>query len=297
MLALTASDSTGLMNVFAMVSTEKSAEYTPYALKSFWEFTKIGADDEFYLIDNDGHFDKSILKDYPLVKLKTNDAPKSFAENVNQIMSYAQTKQADIYFLNNDLIFTEGWFEPIDKIKIGIISPVSNGEFQYKMDGFELLHFLSLEDYNSNKDKIAKIISKHKSTESGRLRVLMFPFFAVKITYQAYSKIGILDESFGKGGAEDGDYCLRAHLKDVPIRFVKDSYLIHFSGRSTWQVESQEDEEARRFAYEDVFTRKWGAKLSRLAVLYDWGFLKEHKEAQVAFDSGDMKKVVQLLFE
>ena len=285
------------MNVFAMVTTEDSSEYTPYALRSFWKYTKLGPDDEFYLIDNDGQFDKSILKDFPLVKLKTNESPKSFAENVNQIMLHAQKRQADIYFLNNDIIFTKDWFEPIDKVKTGIVSPVSNGEFQYEIDDYELKYCLPLEEYKENKDTIDKIVTHHKSKESGLSKVLMLPFFAIKITYEAYSKIGILDESFGKGGAEDGDYCLRAHLKDIPIHFVKDSYLIHFYGRSTWMIESKDEEEERRSIYKEIFTKKWGTKLHDLVIMYKWEVLNNHQAAAEAYKVGNMKKIVQILFD
>lgn len=285
------------MNIFAMVTTDKSTRYTPYALSSFWANTKLEEKDEFLLIDNDQSFDKQILSDFPNVKLIVNAEQKSFAENVNQVMYYAKDRSADLCFLNNDIIFTKNWFDSLREIKSGIVAPVSNAEFQYQIEGLDFKPVMELDEYLSFEKQLDKIIETHKSQHSGLVKTFVYHFFAIKITYHAYTKIGVLDESFGKGGAEDGDYCLRAHLKDVPVLLSKDSLLLHFGGRSTWRVETADEELLRRSSYEDIFVKKWGRKLNEIAVRYNLRFIDQFPDAEKALKAGKMKKVVQILFE
>ena len=42
-----------LRKFFGMVSTRASAEYTPYAIESFFKYTRLGPGDRFYLIENE----------------------------------------------------------------------------------------------------------------------------------------------------------------------------------------------------------------------------------------------------
>ena len=103
------------MNVSGMVTTRPSHAYTACALASFFQTTPFGADDRFVLIDNDGTYGPP-PDAWPQVTYLANPVPYGFAANVNQVLRLARACGADLFFLNNDLIFTPGWFAPLGSL-------------------------------------------------------------------------------------------------------------------------------------------------------------------------------------
>jgi GT2 family glycosyltransferase len=93
------------MNVFGMVTTRHSHAYTSHALESFFRSTLFALTDLFVLIDNDGTYPLPPGGDGPPVTRLTNAAPLGFAANLNQVLRIARARRADLFFLNNDLIF------------------------------------------------------------------------------------------------------------------------------------------------------------------------------------------------
>ena len=101
-----------MANIFSMVTLKGSNFYTKYAIKSFFQNTKLANEDEFLLINND-HCNTNEFSIYNRIRIISNKTPFSFAENVNQGISFAIKNKKNLIFLNNDIIFTKDWFNPL----------------------------------------------------------------------------------------------------------------------------------------------------------------------------------------
>lgn len=243
---------------FAMVHTRASADYTPHALSSFSEHTKMEDGDRFYMISNDDGFVSNGYRNRGLYGI-CNPQPKSFAANVNQILERAQVEKADVIFLNNDLIFTPGWLEPLLHGTGAIVSPLSNGQLP-------IPNFPPHMDLSDMEGKIPRPLA-YVSVLPRTREAFWIPFFAIRIPYEVYSKVGMLDERFGKAGAEDVDYCIRTWLAGFRCEFRNHSWLVHFSGKSTWRgAETPQETMARDSKYRQEFVKKWGDVLTRAAL-------------------------------
>ena len=256
------------MTVFGMVTTQGSAAYTPHALASFFATTPIAPGDLFILIDNDGDFDCTKIPEpaRKSVQVKKNSAPLSFAENVNQVMEIADRTDADLFFLNNDLIFTRDWYAPLLGDTPGLLSPLSNIEMQYRTPRMSVTNIVTLEQYLATPDEIAQIAAAHKKSRQGFLTVMALPFFCIKIPKAVYRAVGKLDTRFGRGGAEDTDYCLRCAARGIPVQYAANSWILHFNGKSTWAVETEEQRRARCNQFTEKFAEKWGLGLAELVL-------------------------------
>jgi GT2 family glycosyltransferase len=250
------------MNVFGMVTTRHSHEYTAHALSSFFQTTGLGSDDQFLLIDNDSTLERSLTAGFPRVETVTNPSPQGFAANVNQVMRRARDRSADLIFLNNDLIFTSGWLAPLRVNLPVVLSPVSNFQMPYRSPDWECGPFLDLADYLRNQEAFRQIVRSHRAAVRGYRPALVVPFFCIKIPHAVYTAVGSLDEAFGLGGGEDFDYCLRCHLAGFQVQFAVDAYVLHFMGKSTWRcAETLPKQQAHEAAYLSFFGDKWGRRL------------------------------------
>lgn len=282
------------MNVFAMVSTRHSTRYTDYAISTFIEHTKIRKDDQVILIDNDHSYQTLPEKCRPLVKVTINLTPLSFAANVNRIMELARVEKADIVFLNNDLVFSPGWLEPLRPRGAFLTCPLTNVELPKPEEDFPCKYSMDLEDYLGHERQFLQVTERHRKKFSGYLKVMSLPFSAIKIPYEVYSVVGQLDETFGAGGGEDQDYCIRCYEQGFEIRYALGSYLLHFHGRSTWRgAETPEETAARDRAYTERFRQKWGQALLEVFILNNLKNLPD--DVRAAHEKGDFRYLVQRL--
>ncbi|RIL05497.1 MAG: hypothetical protein DCC75_11635 [Proteobacteria bacterium] len=260
---------------YGMVHTAPSSKYTPYALRSFFQYTELKPGDDLFLIDNDGSLEPGSTASQQL-SLLVNAAPKSFAQNINQIMVKAGESKADLVFLNNDIIFTPNWLAPLLTGLPIITNSISNQHARYSAASWKLEPAMDLEEYLGHEHDLLQIAATHAASKHGLRQVLTCPFFCVCIPYQVYSELGAFDESFGKGGAEDRDYSLRAYLRGFGVFLALDSFVLHFMGKSTWRgAESAGETEQRNRQYIERFQEKWGERLTKIAVLNDQIALSE----------------------
>jgi GT2 family glycosyltransferase len=281
------------MNYFAMVTTRGSAAYTPHALHTFFGNTPLSPGDEFFLIDNDGQsaFDSR-------VNLIRNPAPLGFAANVNQIMRLANAKKADLFFLNNDIIFTPEWLPPLcaSTPVPAIVSPLSNQQMQHSNRNFQCRKTMELSDYLGHESALVEIAQEQRRRGAGFRPDFHVYFFCIKIPHAVYSVVGQLDESFGPGGGEDADYCLRCHLANVPVLFAMQSYVLHFAGKSTWSgPETPAQRQVREAIHQQAFIRKWGRPLFDLTFCGNGDALHADPQLLQAFNRGDFQFVVEKL--
>jgi len=239
---------------FCMISTKKSQKYTYKSLETFAKNTKLKNTDKFFLIDNDNTFPYQIEG----VNLIANKTPKSFAENVNQILSKAIEDNVDFVLCSNDVIFTENWLEPLINSD-SITLPLCNQYITDKTDKFEILPAMDLVQYIENEqelDILAKKITDQKLKFNQPKHISFYCFY---LPYKVSSVVGLFDEKFGKGGGEDVDYRLRSHIKGFETKLVSESYVLHFMGKSTWRGgETQEEIKQRNKVYYEHFVSKWG---------------------------------------
>ena len=252
-----------------MVTLKRSNEYTRIALKSFFDCTELEKDDDFFLIDNDNSTNNQ-FSEYKKITLIKNDRPLAFSENVNQTIDIALKNKKNIVFLNNDIVFTKKWFEPLLSQSNSISIPSNNQLFQYNSD-LEILKLkptMNLEDFNNNYDLLNDILLEHKKKiKSGqKFQTLLMPFYCFKIPYLIIKDVGYFDKSFGLGGGEDIDYRIRSIIKGYNVSYLTDSYLLHFHGKSTWGIETIEETNKRNNRYKEVFEKKWGKELTQIFI-------------------------------
>lgn len=277
--------------LFGLIHTQASSLYTPYALDSFFECTPLRDDDQLILIENDSSTVET-ARFGSRVQVLRSERPQSFAENGNILIQQALKRSTDLVFMNNDLYFTPGWLEPILADSESILSPLSNRELQYTLDPLKTAVSMELTDLLPHLTLLPKIVEIHRQRSQGYMRVLILPFFCVRIPLAALHAIGSFDTDFGKGGAEDYDYCLRAVLSDIPVKYALNSYIIHFGGKSTWSgAETAEQQRNREERFHHVFREKWGERLWQLALgveseasltLDDFPELKEGRYKELA---------------
>ena len=254
------------MICFGMVTTARSRHYTGPALASFFRHTVMATDDRFLLIDNDGDFE--MPDGFSRVELIRRDRPRRFASNVNFAIEQASHSNADVVFLNNDIVFTPGWLAPLMNGNTAILVPISNQQVPYQRGGLNLHFTMDWVDYAGREDELSAIVKDHQANPQfcGRyVSVLHLSFFCFRLPRQIYGAVGLFDEGFGIGGGEDIDYRIRAHLAGFGVGMAAESYLLHFMGKSTWRGgETIEQMKARDSVYQLYFRAKWGSDLANI---------------------------------
>ena len=287
-----------------MVTTARSRDYTAPALRSFWRTTNVASDDRFLLFDNDASYELERSCRPEEVHLVKHSEPHSFAANVNLALREAHASNSDCVFLNNDIILAPDWLEAIAVPEPIITAPLCNREVQYRLhvtvaqsgeliDSFACGMPMELADYDGHEAAFEAIARAHQNATQSYLPVAALPFFCIRIPWEVIDGLGALDESFGKGGGEDYDYCLRARLAGFEVRYATRSYLLHFGGKSTW---SGAEDAATRLARERQFTlrfeEKWGSELTDLVLKDNQELLRQRPELQEKIRTGGISAVL-----
>ena len=212
------------------------------------------------MIDND----KIVTQIRSNVTLIVNEQPQSFAKNINDIINIAENK--DIVVLNNDIVFTQDWLQPLTQHNNVIVIPSCNQTHEYDINELKLRNSMSIVQFDNKFYNLSEIVSYHKQkTKIGFYERLLMPFYAFRLPYEIYSKVGLFDESFGNGGGEDVDYRIRAIEHGFNVKYTSQSYLLHFHGKSTWNGgETLIETEKRNSMYHDKFMIKWGSDFCNL---------------------------------
>lgn len=268
------------MSIFGLITTSHSHHYTEPCLSSFFRTTALSREDRVILIDNNSDYVPGKHSFMSEVEIIRNGFPQGFAANGNTFIRKALEEKTDLFFFNNDLIFTPNWINLLLISTPTIVSPLSNRELQYVasvssiknekiQDLFTTVIGMSLSDYLGHEPALEYISAVHQKTAGGHWPVYVVPFFCVKLPYEVMRTVGLFDESFGKGGAEDYDYCFRAHLLGFGVQYALGSYILHFGGKSSWSgAETTPEQHERERIFRTRFEEKWGPELTEL-VLYE----------------------------
>ena len=111
-----------------------------------------------------------------------------------------------------------------------------------------------------------------------------------------YDVVGDFDERFGKGGAEDRDYTIRAWIASIPQEMALGLYVLHFQGRSTWRGPETKDQQRERDAlYVRAFEQKWGPALTYAFIRGDWNLFRSDATLARHLERGEFTRVVRHL--
>jgi hypothetical protein len=224
------------------------------------------------------------------------------------MIALALEEKMDLFFMNNDIIFTDNWLAPLVGHDHSILSPVSNREIQYAGSTIvtqtkEVASLvvtdapMALEDYLASPRMYLAIAEAHRKISHGSLKLLVFPFFCVKLPLSVMQRVGKFDEGFGRAGGEDYDYCFRAWLAGFDVKMELSSYLIHFWGKSTWSSKEHTSSTSYNTDFLEIFRAKWGDALFQYALKENDALATAHPEARALRDAGDLGGMVRVLME
>lgn len=302
----------GPARLFGMVSTAKSRPYTPHALQSFFETTTLRPIDSFVLINNDDPELPHLVAPYRnALTLISHEQPRGFAANANLMIERALSQGADLFFMNNDIIFTDNWLTPCVGHPETILSPVSNREVQLAASAIvvKTSHVadtvateapMELKEYLRSPRMYQALAEAYTKVAQGLLQVIVFPFFCVRLPLAVMQAVGKFDEGFGKAGGEDYDYCLRAWLAGFDVQMAVSSYLIHFWGKSTWSDQASQGSSAvggssYNTDFLEIFKRKWGDPLFQFVLCENDELIKLDPQASKLREAGELGALVKLL--
>lgn len=248
-------------NLYAMIISKSSRDYTDIAVSSFLQYTTLTKNDQFVIISNDDlEFKYNGFIYY-------NQTPQSFSKNCNTILDLANER--NVFILSNDIVFTKNWNLPLQQYNNLILIPSCNQTHLYQYGNLNLMPSMTISDFGNQLIELNQIVSIHRSQNKSLFfeRNLM-AFYAFMLPSNVYKKIGYFDESFGIGGGEDVDYRLRAIDQDIPVKYSSQSYLLHFAGKSTWDgPELQQQIQERNQKYFGKFVQKYGLDLANFCLV------------------------------
>jgi GT2 family glycosyltransferase len=300
----------GRARLFAMISTARSREYTPHCVRTFFENTPIRNIDRVVVINNDDPTPLP-LPTHSRLEIITHTAPLGFAHNANLMIEQALAEERDLYLLNNDLIFSRDWLGPVAEHEDAIVVPSSNQDSQYAgtiiipaqgqvSTMLVLSPSIHLDTYRESPYLFDAIAHAHRMKNNGYLGLATAPFFCVKIPLSILKQVGKFDTSFGQAGGEDYDYSLRAWMAGFPTARATSSFLLHFWGRSTWNVSTPADKRTDYDTSYDrsfvtIFQKKWGAPLAELVLNTNLRALQAYPGADDALARLDISTLISIL--
>ena len=293
--------------ILGLINTASSVEYTETMLQSVFASLPFDALCSIIVIDNDRSLPLKFKERFPKVEVLTNSTPRGFAANSNVFIERALSEGSDVILANNDIVLFEGWYHSIIAPHDCIFGPLTNRELQYKasvivgsndnvIGTFATMMPLSLSEYRNNKAAVAFIAEMHRRASHGLWQVFNMPFCCCRIPFQILKAVGKLDESFGLGGGEDYDYCLRTYLAGFSVKYDLGGYILHFGGKSSWSgAETREVQLAREAKFYARFLEKWGEPLRDLLLREQASVVDSSPELRVLDAEHNLRAIVEKL--
>lgn len=294
----------GRPRLFAMVTTRSSRDYTPHAVRTFFETTPLRPVDRLVLISNDDPDAAEELRGYPQCEVRLNPEPRGFAANANRCIDEALARGADLFFMNNDIIFSDEWLPPLLGADDAILVPLSNREVGYAASvvvmqtkhvaGTLVLQApMELRQYLQAPRMFEAIVEMHRRGGYGSNSLIVIPFYCVRLPLPILQAVGKFDERFGRAGGEDYDYALRAWLAGFELKLVLGSYLLHFWGKSTIYAKDSGPTTYDR-GFLQIFKDKWGVPLYRFVLEESTDIIAAIPGVAPALETKNFAEVIRL---
>jgi GT2 family glycosyltransferase len=213
---------------------------------------------ELIVVDNnsDSKTKNTLLSFSHIPKVKLIFNPKNYGFSKGNNIGLKQATGDYLILINNDVLVTPGWINRLInhyQYDTGLVGPVTNSiGNEAKIDI----------DYNPFEIKdLEKQAFKYTSAHWGEtLENNTIAAFCWIMSKSIYTKIGDLDERFGRGFFEDDDYCLRVRNAGYKVLIANDTFIHHYGGTSFKQIQSQEYQNLfneNKLKFEDKWNTKW----------------------------------------
>ena len=192
---------------------------------------------------------------HPRVRVRALPGNLGFPAAVN--VALAETAGDPVVLLNNDTVLTRGWLTGLRRHlaadpALGLVGPVTNAiANEARVD-------VGYADVGRLPAWAADWCRAH---DGETFEIPMLAFFCVAIRRKTLVEVGPLDERFGLGLFEDGDYNRRVRAAGWKVRCARDVFVHHWQNASFRRL----GRDAYFALYEEnrrKFEEKWGAALS-----------------------------------
>ncbi len=179
------------------------------------------------------------------------DENRGFPAAANAGLSRAAGRY--VVLLNNDTVVTRGWATALLRHlagdpRLGLVGPVTNAIANAARVDVGYADLAGLPEW------AARWVRDH---DGEAFPIPSLAFFCVAMRREVRDTVGLLDERFGIGMFEDGDYCRRVRERGLEIRCARDAFVHHWQMASFRRLGRDEYlrifEENRR-----KFEEKWG---------------------------------------
>ncbi len=162
-----------------------------------------------------------------------NDANYGFAKGMNIGIKRATGEY--VVLLNNDTVVTPGWIHRSLRHfrlnpQLGLLGPSTDNSGN---DAYVKIKFM-MENWE------AESFPRFAFRESSLLERNNLAFFCTFIPRSVIERVGLLDESFGRGYFEDDDYCKRVLIAGYSIGIARDVFVHHEMDASFSKIGNQE---------------------------------------------------------
>jgi GT2 family glycosyltransferase len=191
---------------------------------------------EIALVDNNSSDDSVAYTqaNYPMVRIIQTHSNAGYSRAYN--IAFREAKGKYYILLNNDVIVTENWLEPLVNVaesdqKIGALQPkirslIDDGYFEYAGASGG---FMDKYGYPFLRGRIFYTIERDEGQYDDDSFVFWTSGAAMFVRAEALEKSGNLDEDFVHH-MEEIDLCWRLHLVDYQLKVIPDSVIYHYAG-------------------------------------------------------------------
>ena len=156
----------------------------------------------------------------------TNEVNLGFVQSANRGIGTSTTN--DVVLLNTDTLVTEGWLTRIQRAiyrspRVATANPLSNSASAYSIPDIGSI-------VRGNLDVVGDAIARTSERLYPEIPVAVG--FCLYIKRAAIDRVGPLDEVFGRGYGEEGDFCMRCVQAGLTHIIVDDAFVFHAGGVS-----------------------------------------------------------------
>jgi GT2 family glycosyltransferase len=192
---------------------------------------------------------------HPRVRVRSWPENRGFPAAVNA--GIAEAAGDPVVLLNNDTVLTRGWLTGLRRHlaadpALGLVGPVTNAiANEARVDA----------GYGDVRGLPAWAAAWSRAHDGESFEIPMLAFFCVAIRRTTLDEVGPLDERFGLGLFEDGDYNRRVRAAGWRVRCARDVFVHHWQNASFRRL----GRDAYFALYEEnrrKYDEKWGEPLS-----------------------------------